>query len=308
HRNIITATEFSNVSLHCSVLPSILCWGGPVDVKLSWHYISKNKTLQNSTKYTIRQHHIKNECKGRLESEFSLDIINVTHEDDGIYICQMFCPGDSEKGAIELRTVAHAQSNGTIGNIFSELKQPLLYWIVACVALSVFAVFLALFCALKKRKRSRKGRYNCNHQEEIVSDKLFISYSSKDFAWVTNNLITILEKHSISYTIHFRDFELGKPFIQNMADTVYGSRQVLIVLSDNYLASNFCREELHMAVEKRVYTGDSSLIIVLINKLKKKRLPFLLRNKNVLQFDEQMQKQHWEKKLIGKIQEKPISA
>ena len=147
-----------------------------------------------------------------------------------------------------------------------------------------------------------------NHQEEIVSDKLFISYSSKDFAWVTNNLITILEKHSISYTIHFRDFELGKPFIQNMADTVYGSRQVLIVLSDNYLASNFCREELHMAVEKRVYTGDSSLIIVLINKLKKKRLPFLLRNKNVLQFDEQMQKQHWEKKLIEKIQEKPISA
>ena len=135
-----------------------------------------------------------------------------------------------------------------------------------------------------------------NHQDEIVSDKLFISYSSKDFAWVTNNLITLLEKHSISYTIHFRDFELGKPFIQNMADSVYGSRQVLIVLSDNYLASNFCREELHMVVERRVYTGDSSLIIVLINKLKKKRLPFVLRNKNVLQFDEQMQKQHWEKK------------
>ena len=113
--------------MHCSALSSTLCWFGPV--KLSWHYISKNKTLQNSTKYTIRQHHIKNECeRERLEAEFSLDIINVTHEDDGIYICQMFCPdeGDSEKGAIELRTVARAQSNGTIGNIFSELKQPVL--------------------------------------------------------------------------------------------------------------------------------------------------------------------------------------
>ena len=143
-----------------------------------------------------------------------------------------------------------------------------------------------------------------SHQEEIVSDKLFISYSSKDFAWVTNNLITLLEKHSISYTIHFRDFELGKPFIQNMADSVYGSRQVLIVLSDNYLASNFCREELHMAVEKRVYTGDSSLIIVLINKLKKKRLPFPLRNKNVLQFNEQMKQECWEKELIERL--KPV--
>ena len=143
-----------------------------------------------------------------------------------------------------------------------------------------------------------------SHQEEIVSDKLFISYSSKDFAWVTNNLITILEKHSISYTIHFRDFELGKPFIQNMADSVYGSQQVLIVLSDNYLASNFCREELHMAVEKRVYTGDSSLIIVLMNKLTKKRLPFPLRNKNVLQFNEQMKQECWEKELIKRL--KPV--
>ena len=121
HRDIITATEFSNVSLHCSALSwTTQCWFSPV--KLSWHYISKNKTLQNSTKYTIRQHHIKNECGGRrLEAEFSLDIINVTHEDDGIYICQMSCPyrPNPGKGAIELRTVARAQPNGTIGNIFS---------------------------------------------------------------------------------------------------------------------------------------------------------------------------------------------
>jgi len=89
-----------------------------------------------------------------------------------------------------------------------------------------------------------------------------------------------------------------------MADSVYGSRQVLIVLSDNYLASNFCREELHMSVEKRVYTGDSSLIIVLFNKLKKKRLTFPLRNKNVLQFDEQMKQECWEKELIERL--KPV--
>ena len=34
-------------------------------------------------------------------------------------------------------------------------------WIVACVSVSVFAVILALFCTLKKRNLSRKGRYNC---------------------------------------------------------------------------------------------------------------------------------------------------
>ena len=137
--------------------------------------------------------------------------------------------------------------------------------------------------------------------EGITSNKLFISYSSKDYAWVYGNLITLLEKHSISYSIHTRDFELGRPIVQNMADSVYGSRKVLIVLSNNYLASNFCREELHMAVQRGVDTGDSSLILVLINKLKKKKLPGALRSKHLLDFEKHNIKQDWEEKLLHAI-------
>ena len=37
---------------------------------------------------------------------------------------------------------------------------------------------------------------------------------------------------------------------QNMVDIVFTSRQALIVLSNNYLASNFCREELHMVLRR----------------------------------------------------------
>ena len=113
--------------------------------------------------------------------------------------------------------------------------------------------------------------------EEGTGSKLFISYSSKDFTWVSENLISLLDKHSIPYSIHIRDFELGKPIVQNMADSVYGSRQVLIVMSDNYLASNFCRQELHMAYQRRVDTGGSYLILVMIGNFKKKRLPGALR-------------------------------
>ena len=140
-----------------------------------------------------------------------------------------------------------------------------------------------------------------NVDADITSNKLFISYSSNDFAWVNKNLISLLEKHSISYSIHTRDFELGRPIVQNMADSVYGSRQVLIVLSDNYLASNFCREELRMAVQRGVDTGDSSLILVLINKLKKKRLPGALRSKYLLEFEKHKIKKDWEKKLLHAI-------
>ena len=129
--------------------------------------------------------------------------------------------------------------------------------------------------------------------------RIFISYNSKDFGWVTENLISVLEKHSIAYSIHSRDFEIGRPIVQNMADNVYGSRQVLIVLSENYLANNFCREELHMAVQRGgVDAGDSSLILVMIDNIKKKKLPAALRKKRLLDFDKYEKKQDWEEKIL----------
>ena len=137
-------------------------------------------------------------------------------------------------------------------------------------------------------------------KEELIN-RLFISYSSKDFGWVTENVISILEKHSIDYSIHSRDFEIGRPIVENMADSVYGSRQVLIVLSENYLASNFCREELHMAVQREADAKDSSLILVKIDNLKKKQLPAALRMKRVLDFDKHNKKQDWEEKMLREI-------
>ena len=148
---------------------------------------------------------------------------------------------------------------------------------------------------------------DCPLEEDLIN-QLFISYSSKDFAWVSENLISILEKHSIDYSIHSRDFEIGRPIVQNMADSVYGSRQVLIVLSENYLASNFCREELLMAVQKGLDAGDSSLIFVMIKNLKKKVLPAALREKRLLNFDKHKKKQDWEEKILSEISEGKLTS
>ena len=79
-----------------------------------------------------------------------------------------------------------------------------------------------------------------------------------------------------------------------MADSMYGSSQVLIVLSENYLASNFCQEELHMAVQRELEGEDSSLILVKINNLKKKQLPAALRKKNLVDFNTYKLTPDWE--------------
>ena len=127
----------------------------------------------------------------------------------------------------------------------------------------------------------------------MQKEKLFISYSSKDFSWVFENLISPLKKHSIPFSIHS---------IENISDIVHNSRQVLIVLSNNYLASNFCREELPMALQRRADAGDSSLIVVTIYRLKEKQLPCALSEKILLDFEKHQKNQNWEEKLIKALQ------
>ena len=56
-----------------------------------------------------------------------------------------------------------------------------------------------------------------------------------------------------------------------------------------------------MAVQRGVDTGDSSLVLVLIDKFNKKRLPCALRNKALLNFEKHKRKQNWEEKLLRAI-------
>ena len=57
-----------------------------------------------------------------------------------------------------------------------------------------------------------------------------------------------------------------------------------------------------MALQRGIDTGDSALVLVAINKLKKKRLPSALREKNFLDFEKHRKKQDWEKKLVDIVQ------
>lgn len=85
----VYAMRFSSARLTCSALSWYHCYIGPV--KLTWHF--GNKTLQNSTKYTITtEHHKKSECKRRLfEAESTLEIASVSNRDFGEYHCQLSC-------------------------------------------------------------------------------------------------------------------------------------------------------------------------------------------------------------------------
>jgi hypothetical protein len=72
---------------------------------------------------------------------------------------------------------------------------------------------------------------------------VFISYSSKDADWVRGTLLPALEEAGLRVYIDFRDFEIGTPGLVNMERGVEGSRHTLVVLTPNWLSSEWTEFE-----------------------------------------------------------------
>ena len=130
---------------------------------------------------------------------------------------------------------------------------------------------------------------------------VFISFSTLDYNWVRDFLTPVLDRKRINYCIHSRDFIVGKAIIENIADSVYNSRKVLAIISNNYLASNFCREELEIALYRCTEMADSSLLLIRIDDVDKKKLPKPLRRRTFLDYSCASERIDWEERLLRHI-------
>jgi len=68
---------------------------------------------------------------------------------------------------------------------------------------------------------------------------VFISYSSKDQAWVRGELLPRIEQAGLKAFIDFRNFTRGAPSINECERGVVRCRKTLLVLTPNYLASGW---------------------------------------------------------------------
>ncbi len=72
---------------------------------------------------------------------------------------------------------------------------------------------------------------------------VFISYSSKDKDWVRGELLNTLEKYGLRVCIDFRDFRPGAPSIKEIERAITTSRKTLLILTPDYLASQWTEFE-----------------------------------------------------------------
>jgi len=101
---------------------------------------------------------------------------------------------------------------------------------------------------------------------------VFISYSHKDEPWVRTTLLPALEKRALKVCIDFRDFIAGRVAILNMTDASKNSRHTLLVLTSNWVQSEWTMYESLLA-----RTGDPS-------GLQRRTIPLLLEKCDVPDF------------------------
>ncbi|XP_015229844.1 PREDICTED: toll-like receptor 13 [Cyprinodon variegatus] len=117
-----------------------------------------------------------------------------------------------------------------------------------------FHLFLAFLYDSKKRKKGDSYRFDA-----------FVSYNINDEDWVYREMLPMLEeKQGWRLCLHHRDFQPGKPIIENITDAIYSSRKTICVISRSYLQSEWCSREIQMArYSFRLFDEKRDVLILL---------------------------------------------
>uniref|UniRef100_A0A3B3UQN0 Toll-like receptor 13 n=1 Tax=Poecilia latipinna TaxID=48699 RepID=A0A3B3UQN0_9TELE len=115
-----------------------------------------------------------------------------------------------------------------------------------------FHLFLAYFYDSQRRKKEVLHRFDA-----------FVSYNVHDEGWVYREMLPVLEgQQGWRLCLHHRDFQPGKPIIENITDAIYGSRKTICVISRSYLQSEWCSREIQMA-SFRLFDEKKDVLVLL---------------------------------------------
>ncbi|XP_039676594.1 toll-like receptor 13 isoform X1 [Perca fluviatilis] len=115
-----------------------------------------------------------------------------------------------------------------------------------------YHLFWAFLYDSRKRKSGARHRYDA-----------FISYNVDDEAWVYQEMLPALEgEQGWRLCLHHRDFQPGKPIVDNITDAIYGSRKTICVITRRYLQSEWCSREIQMA-SFRLFDEQKDVLVLL---------------------------------------------
>ena len=159
--------------------------------------------------------------------------------------------------------VCYDTPGNTIHNIAVDSLYCNWYWqqptlAVGC-SLLLFLMFFIIFVTYRKRWYIRNLIFRLQERLSRHSDDntdtttyrydAFVLYSSidSDRLWVHYKLLSELENvYGFRLCIHHRDFLGGLPIVDSIENAIRCSRKVLVIMSENFVNSDWCIEEVHM--------------------------------------------------------------
>ncbi|VDI82649.1 toll-like receptor 13 [Mytilus galloprovincialis] len=144
--------------------------------------------------------------------------------------------------------------------------------IVFTVIITVLFGFAFAVIAYKSRYRIRYLIHISRSRRSWKSSKKtsqppvfdgFVIYSEPDKYWLLNNLLPFLEnQHGYRLCIHDRDFQYGRPIVDNIVENMDNSRKIVLILSNSFVESPWCKYEVRLANERFLEYGPDSLISI----------------------------------------------
>ncbi|KAK2884877.1 toll-like receptor 13 isoform X1 [Channa argus] len=152
-----------------------------------------------------------------------------------------------------------------------------------------------LLLILRAKLRGRRGAGGPKFQYDA-----FISYSSKDEAWVIKQLVPNLERPSsgaagLRLCLHHRDFRPGTTVLENIESAIYSSRHTVCVVTRHFLRSEWCSVEFQLASLRLLCDGSDVLLLVFLEDIPEHclspytRLRKIVRKKTYLLWPEEPQ-------------------
>ena len=96
----------------------------------------------------------------------------------------------------------------------------------------------------------------------------FLVYSTNDRLWVHEILTKTLEgEHQLKLCVHYRNFIPGRYIADTIVESIEKSRKTVLILSPNFLRSNWCQYEFKMARQVFVEQGREDMVLILLRPI-----------------------------------------
>ncbi|XP_071521732.1 toll-like receptor Tollo [Panulirus ornatus] len=159
------------------------------------------------------------------------------------------------------------------------------YVFLPTITLGAFAVLLTItliiFCNRNRMRVWVYAKYGVRlfYRSEYEGDTdkafdAFVSYSSKDEVFVTQILAPELERGTPSYKLclHYRDFPVGAYITDTILSAVETSKRTILILSENFIKSEWCRFEFRSAHHEVLKDRRRRLIVILLGDVPQRDL------------------------------------